>query len=135
MTMPATPAIPVSWGELLDKISILDLKRRHLDRPDALANVVHEHDLLCAIAAPAMAREGIAALVAQLAAVNAALWDIEDAIRAEDAAGRFGDAFIRLARAVYRRNDERAAIKRRIDAALGSALREEKSYAAWNTVE
>jgi hypothetical protein len=132
MTPLATPAIPVSWGELLDKLTILAIKRRRLTRADALANVAREHDLLAAAAAPALAQRGMPALFAELEAVNADLWDIEDAIREEEAAARFEAEFIRLARAVYRRNDDRAAIKRRINDALGSALVEEKSYADWN---
>ena len=132
MTPLATPEIPVSWGELLDKLTILAIKRRRLTRADALANVAREHDLLAAAAAPALTHDGIPALLVALEAVNADLWDIEDAIREEEAAARFKAEFIRLARAVYRRNDERAAIKRRINDALGSALVEEKSYADWN---
>ena len=73
-------------------------------------------------------RNDVAMLIGQLRGVNEALWDIEDAIREEDAAERFGAEFVRLARAVYGRNDERAAIKRAINTLLGSALVEEKSY-------
>lgn len=126
---PDTPHVPVSWGELLDKITILAIKRRRLADPAALANVAREHNLLLAVAAPALPR--VAALVAELEAINEDLWAIEDAIRAEEAAARFEAEFVRLARAVYRRNDARAAIKRRINDALGSALVEEKSYADW----
>ncbi|MEH3047808.1 DUF6165 family protein [Sphingomonas adhaesiva] len=68
-------------------------------------------------------------LFGRLKAVNTDLWEIEDAIRREEAAATFGDTFIRLARAVYRRNDERAALKREINLALDSELIEEKSYA------
>ncbi|SFP35452.1 DUF6165 family protein [Sphingomonas rubra] len=128
MTGQTTPTIPVSWGELLDKLTILQLKRDRIAATDARANVAREHDLLHRIGAPVLADERVAALFDELAAVNAALWDIEDAIRAEDAAGRFGQAFIDLARSVYRTNDQRAAIKRRIDVMLGSTLVEEKSY-------
>jgi len=124
-----TPTVPVSWGELLDKITILAIKRRRLADPAALANVAREHALLLAVAAPALPR--IAAPLAELEAVNEALWDVEDAIRGEEAAARFGDRFVDLARQVYRRNDARAAIKRRINDLLGSALVEEKSYADW----
>lgn len=133
MTRFDTPSVPVSWGELLDKITILAIKRRHLTRPDALANVVREHDLLTAIAAPVLAH--VADEVAELEAVNEGLWAIEDAIREEEAAQRFGPAFVALARSVYRENDRRAAIKRRINDALGSALVEEKSYADWQRAD
>lgn len=130
--MTATaPHIPVSWGELIDKITILAIKRDRLTDAGALANVAAEHDALGVIAQAAMARADVAPLVERLSAVNATLWDVEDAIRAEEAAARFGAEFIRLARAVYRRNDERAALKRAINDALGSALVEEKSYRDW----
>jgi len=127
--MLTTPTVPVSWGELLDKLTILAIKRARIAAPAALANVAREQEALAPIAAPALAVDGVAALVADLTRVNEALWAIEDDIRAEDAAGRFGDAFVALARAVYRTNDERAAIKRRINDLLGSDLVEEKSYA------
>ena len=131
MTAPlASPVVPVSWGELLDKITILEIKRARITRPDALANVEQEHRLLASAAAPALARADLQPLLADLRAVNEALWDIEDAIREEEAAQRFGSDFIRLARSVYQRNDERAATKRRINLLLGSELVEEKSYAS-----
>ncbi len=130
MTIVPTPEVPVSWGELLDKLTILAIKRARITRPDARANIETEHCLLDAIAAEALDRPGVAPLVDALRGVNEALWEIEDAIRAEDAAGRFGAEFIRLARAVYQHNDERAAIKRRINLLLQSGLTEEKSYVA-----
>lgn len=126
---PTVPSVPVSWGELIDKITILEIKRARLSREEARANVGREHALLHATAADALAQ--VAPLVAQLKAVNETLWEIEDAIRAEEAQARFGADFIRLARQVYHRNDERAAIKRRINDQLASGLVEEKSYAAY----
>ncbi|SFR77731.1 DUF6165 family protein [Sphingomonas jatrophae] len=123
-----TPLVPVSWGELLDKVTILEIKRARLTSAEARANVEREHRLLHAAAAPALAAEGIAALMDDLRGVNETLWEIEDAIREEEAAGRFGDAFIRLARSVYQQNDRRAAVKRAINDRLGSELVEEKSY-------
>lgn len=126
--MTDLPHVPVSWGELLDKITILEIKRERIGDAAARGNVVRELEMLEEIAASAMQRGGILSLIDRLRGVNAALWDIEDAIREEDAAGRFGAEFVALARAVYTRNDERAAIKRAISAALGSALVEEKSY-------
>jgi hypothetical protein len=116
----------VSWGELLDKITILELKRDRIGDAGALANVARELDLLRTIAASVSGH--VAPLVERLRGVNAALWDVEDAIRQEEAADRFGVEFVALARAVYTRNDERAAIKRAINDALGSVLVEEKSY-------
>ena len=123
------PHVPVSWGELLDKIAILEIKRERIASRAAQANVAHELGLLEQIATPVVARVDLTDLIGDLRDVNAALWEIEDAIRVEDRAGRFGEEFIALARSVYQRNDERAAIKRAINARLGSALVEEKSYA------
>jgi hypothetical protein len=129
-TLP-TPHVPVSWGELLDKISILAIKRERMGRSDALANVEFEYRLLQAIAAPALASGKIAGLTEDLRSVNEQLWDIEDAIRRHDAAGRFGAEFVALAQAVYRKNDRRASLKRQINAQLRSELIEEKSYPAF----
>lgn len=123
------PSVPVSWGELLDKITILEIKRERIVRDEARANVTREHSLLSRAGAAVLADGRVRQLFGQLKAVNADLWEIEDAIRCEEAASRFGDTFIRLARAVYHRNDERAALKREINLALESELIEEKSYA------
>ncbi len=123
-----SPTVPVSWGELLDKITILEIKHERIACPEARANVKREYEALCGIGGGALVQEGVAALVASLRHVNEELWEIEDAIRAEEADARFGPSFIRLARSVYHKNDERAALKRRINEALGSELVEEKSY-------
>ena len=123
------PRVPISWGELLDKIAILEIKQRRIAEPGARANVARELAALSAIAAGVSTRS-ITPLLVELRRVNELLWDIEDAVRREDAHGRFGAEFVRLARQVYRRNDERAAIKRAINERLGSELIEEKSYAA-----
>lgn len=131
MTRMASPKVPVSWGELLDKIAILEIKRARITRPEALAHVEEEHRLLLATAAAVLGRTDVMRLFQVLQQVNEALWDIEDAIREEEAGARFGAEFIRLARSIYRRNDERAAIKRRINALLDSELVEEKSYAGF----
>ena len=125
----AAPRVPVSWGELLDKIAILEIKQRRIAEPGARANVARELAALSAIAAGVSTRS-ITPLLVELRRVNELLWDIEDAVRREDAHGRFGAEFVRLARQVYRRNDERAAIKRAINERLWSELIEEKSYAA-----
>ncbi|MDF2495615.1 DUF6165 family protein [Sphingomonas sp.] len=130
MATIAAPSVPVSWGELLDKITILEIKRDRITRADARTNVLREYRLLQSIGAAALNRGGVAVLVEALKRVNEALWEIEDAIREQEAARDFGPEFIRLARAVYQRNDERAAIKREINHALDSDLVEEKSYAA-----
>jgi hypothetical protein len=120
----------VSWGELLDKITILEIKRERITRAAARENVLREYRMLQRIGGQVLNRSGIAPLVRALKAVNEALWEIEDAIREQEAARQFGADFIRLARAVYQRNDERAAIKREINLKLESDLIEEKSYAS-----
>jgi hypothetical protein len=130
MATIAAPSVPVSWGELLDKITILEIKRDRIARAEARENVLREYRLLRAIGAQVLNRSGVAALVEALKRVNETLWEIEDAIREQEAARDFGAEFVRLARAVYQRNDERAAIKRQINRALESDLIEEKSYAA-----
>ncbi|TCP37218.1 DUF6165 family protein [Sphingomonas sp. BK235] len=125
-----SPSVPVSWGELLDKITILEIKRERIARADARANVVREYAALSGIGAGVIGRAPIAALFGELKSINQELWEIEDAIRQEEAADSFGSDFIRLARSVYRKNDERARLKRAINLALESELIEEKSYAA-----
>lgn len=123
--------VPVAPGELIDKITILRLKSARMSDPGKLANVRHELRLLEDLAGQAIPPlAGIGALEAELQAINAALWDIEDDIRAADARGDFGEAFVALAQAVYRTNDRRAEVKRAINLALGSAIVEEKSYHA-----
>jgi hypothetical protein len=121
--------VPVSFGELLDKIAILQIKSERMHDAAKLANVRHELSALEGIwmAHPA-AGEDILELRAQLKAVNERLWVIEDDIRAKEQAQAFDDAFVQLARSVYFENDDRARIKKDINLALGSAYVEEKSY-------
>ncbi|MBB4860182.1 hypothetical protein HNO88_003523 [Novosphingobium chloroacetimidivorans] len=123
------PRVPVSWGELVDKITILQIKSERIADRDARANVAHELASLRRVAGEAIG--DVPGLIDQLRAVNEELWEIEDKIREREAKGDFGQRFIQLARAVYKKNDLRAAIKRRINDALGSELVEEKSYANW----
>jgi hypothetical protein len=123
-----SPTIPVSWGELLDKIAILEIKILRIRAPEARANVARELALLRQVASGAA---GIAELMAALRAVNTRLWRIEDLIREKEAAGDFGFGFVALARAVYRENDERGRIKQALNRRLGSALVEEKQYSAY----
>lgn len=134
MASKVSPMVPVSWGELLDKISILEIKRERIVCADARANVANEHRLLSEFGDMALCSDGIAPLYETLKAVNEDLWEIEDAIREQEAAGTFGAEFVSLARAVYHKNDERAAIKRAINLQLGSELIEEKSYADMHAV-
>ncbi|MEO6926964.1 MAG: DUF6165 family protein [Rhodanobacter sp.] len=120
---------PVSYGELIDKITILEIKSRRMTDDTKLANVRNELDLLNATWANDDASQtDIGAERASLFAVNELLWDIEDKIRLKERARAFDHEFIELARAIYFRNDERAAFKRAINLKLGSQLVEEKSY-------
>ncbi|HEY1379498.1 MAG TPA: DUF6165 family protein [Gemmataceae bacterium] len=121
--------VPVSAGELIDKITILEIKLERIADEAKLVNVRTELEALRAARAAVPASDELADLTAALKAVNEKLWDIEDAIRKCESAGDFGNRFVMLARSVYKNNDERAALKRRVNDLLGSPLVEEKSYA------
>lgn len=124
--------VPVSPGELLDKITILRIKSERIADAGKRANVVHELDLLSETADDTLPPSGsLDRLVDELKSVNEALWDIEDAIRDCERAADFGPRFVELARSVYVTNDRRAALKRQINELLGSAIVEEKSYNAY----
>jgi hypothetical protein len=126
--------VPISPGELLDKITILRIKAQRMSDPAKLSNVRLElRTLEETWGASAYAKVDIGADIDALSLVNERLWVIEDDIRDKERAQAFDAEFIRLARAVYIENDERAAIKRRINAKLGSALVEEKSYRDYRT--
>jgi hypothetical protein len=121
--------VAISPGELLDKITILRIKSVRITDAAKLANVRLELSRLEQNwAASVPAATDLLAEETELARVNAALWDIEDQIRDHESEQRFDAGFIELARSVYLRNDERAAIKRRINLKLASELIEEKSY-------
>jgi hypothetical protein len=125
-------SVPVSPGELLDKITILRIKSSRMSDAQKLANVRVELKVLEETwGASPYAKSDIAADVNALLQVNERLWVIEDDIRDKERAQAFDSEFIRLARAVYFENDERAAIKRRINLKLGSTIVEEKSYAEY----
>ena len=122
--------VPISPGELLDKITILRIKAARIRDSAKLSNVQIELEWLERVWRDSGAAiPAIAADEAELQRVNSALWDIEDRIRDKERAGAFDAEFIELARAVYVTNDERAAAKKRINTALGSRIVEEKSYA------
>lgn len=121
--------VPISPGELLDKITILRIKSARMTDPAKLANVRHELAQLEANwRASGAAIPEVSSDEAALQRVNEALWDIEDEIRDKELAQAFDARFIELARAVYVTNDERAAIKKRVNTRLGSTIVEEKSY-------
>jgi len=121
--------VPISPGELLDKITILRIKAARITDPAKLANVRLELELLEKTWRDSgAASHDIASEEEALQRVNERLWDIEDRIREKEAAQSFDSEFIELARSVYITNDERAAIKKRINTKLGSRIVEEKSY-------
>jgi hypothetical protein len=124
--------VPVSVGEVLDKITILQIKLAHISDAAKRVNIQNELDaLLPLVAGDAFTTDQLRGLMAELKAVNEALWDIEDDIREKEAAKSFDAEFIRLARAVYVTNDKRAEIKKQINLATGSSLIEEKSYESY----
>jgi hypothetical protein len=121
--------VPVSPGELLDKITILRIKSARMTDPAKLKNVRYELKLLEHTWSESVS--GVSRVTGEEAAlqeVNERLWDIEDRIRDLERENRFDAEFVALARSVYIENDERAAIKKRINLALGAKLVEEKSY-------
>jgi hypothetical protein len=126
--------VPVSPGELLDKITILRIKSSRMSDAAKVANVRIELKVLEETwSASPYAKADISADVTALLQVNERLWVIEDNIRDKEREQEFDADFIRLARAVYFENDERAAIKRRINSKLGSTIIEEKSYAEYRS--
>lgn len=121
--------VPIAPGELIDKLTILQLKSEHIADAQKLANVKHEYNTLKAVADHAIpGSDALNKLWQTLYNINADLWVIEDDIREFEGRGDFGPGFIALARAVYVTNDQRAAVKKEINLLLGSAIVEEKSY-------
>jgi hypothetical protein len=127
-----SPQVPISWGELFDKITILQIKLENLSSKKALENVEQELKKLQSILTQngSKTMETIR-LEGELRRTNQQLWGIEDKIRDKERANSFDDEFIQLARSVYITNDERSRIKRKINDLLGSELVEEKSYAEY----
>lgn len=124
--------VTVSVGELLDKITILQIKQERIHDSKKRANVTKELEILTVARDAKIAMTGeIDDLTAELKQVNESLWDIEDDIRDCERAKDFGDRFISLARAVYQTNDRRAALKNRLNILTDSAVVEEKSYQAY----
>lgn len=124
-----TIMVPVSVGELIDKITILEIKAERIGDPAKRRNVVVELEgLLPLWDGLAAGSAELADLKAQLRAVNERMWDVQDALRAREAAQDFGAEFIELARAVAARNGERVGIKNAINRLAGSQFVEEKQY-------
>jgi hypothetical protein len=125
--------IPISPGELLDKITILEIKSERISSADKKANVNKELGMLNEVWANAVAEDSeIKTMRAELKSINEALWDIEDDIRDEERDNRFGERFVELARSVYVTNDQRANVKKEINLHLKSDIVEEKSYQSYS---
>jgi len=125
------PMVALSWGEVIDKITILEIKQQRLSSAQAIDNVRRELAALNKVVAATTVPDGLAALKQALRTVNEKLWDIENKIRAKEAASAFDQRFIELARSVYINNDERAKLKREINKLLKSELIEEKQYTSY----
>ena len=125
--------VEVSWGEMIDKVTILQIKLARIQDPAKLANVQRELDALAKARADALARSPrMAELEAELRWVNEVLWENEDVLRDLERAKDYGPRFVEAARMAYRTNDRRAVVKREINDLLGSAIVEEKSYAKYD---
>lgn len=125
--------IPVSYGELIDKITILEIKKERIKDQNKLVNIDKELTCLLEVISSEVMQKGAAELYAKLKEINVKLWDIEDAIRESERRSDFGPGFVQLARAVYYTNDDRSEVKRQINGLLGSDLTEEKSYTNYKT--
>lgn len=131
MSLPS-PTVPISWGELIDKITILEIKAKNLSSPSALFNVRKELQILESSNTQASFFSGaILDLKNQLSIVNLKLWEIEDSIREKEHLKLFDNEFIELARSVYKTNDIRSRIKRTINELMNSEIIEEKSYRSY----
>lgn len=127
----STILAPVSIGELADKITILEIKAERIGDAQKLVNVRTELDGLLPLWAPlADKQSGMAELKIALREANTRMWDVQDALRAKEAAQDFGDEFVELARAVARHNGDRVEVKNRINRLAGSRFVEEKQYRA-----
>lgn len=126
--------VPISVGELFDKITILEIKQARIDDEVKQTNVGKELAVLCAIAGESLqlSDEGLR-IVDELRRVNSQLWDVEDEIRDCERKKDFGNHFVELARSVYRHNDLRALLKKQLNEMTGSELVEEKSYSGYGT--
>ncbi|MEA3023953.1 MAG: hypothetical protein QOK01_2805 [Alphaproteobacteria bacterium] len=124
--------VDIAPGELIDKLTILEIKLEKIKEERKLANIRSEYADLMRVFRSSIVETGrLTTLIAELKRINATLWRIEDDIRDQERAGTFGQAFVDLARSVYRTNDLRAATKREINELLNSAIIEEKSYSSY----
>jgi len=135
-TFVPAPKIQISWGELIDKITILEIKVRRLMEKNAIENVRRELAALNHTANEILTQQpNLLSLKEQLKSINESLWNIEDKIRAKEATQSFDQEFIELARSVYINNDKRGNLKRQINAVLNSEVVEEKQYTTYSTAD
>ena len=126
------PFIPISWGELFDKVTILQIKSEKILAPDSLKNIDRELKQLKLTFDKAFTKNSLVfELAKELRKINSKLWNVEDQIREKERKKVFDNEFIQLARSVYITNDQRSVIKRKINEAFGSELIEEKSYSKY----
>ncbi|WP_448208714.1 DUF6165 family protein [Azospirillum sp. sgz302134] len=126
------PLVEIAIGELIDKITILQIKSEHITDPEKRKNVLFEIEILDKARRECVPESAeLVQLEAELKAVNQQIWDIEDAVRDCERNKRFDDHFVALARSVYKTNDKRAAVKKKINELFNSRIVEEKSYAAY----
>lgn len=125
--------VPVSVGDLIDKLTILEIKLKRIDDPQKREHIQNELELLVPVVKEAklMDEPSLIRLKDRLSAVNQLLWEIEDEIRGHERRLDFGSEFVELARAVYKTNDLRAELKREINLSIGSSIVEEKSYSGY----
>ena len=127
-----SPKVPISWGEMVDKLSILRIKREKFSTDEALANVEIEYQkLLVFFELGLKERQELSGLERKLRTINLSLWDIENKIREKEAEKMFDNEFIELARSVYAENDKRSELKREINLKCKSDLFEEKEYSKY----
>jgi hypothetical protein len=132
--LASSPSVRISWGELLDRITILEIKVQRLKSQAATEKVQHELAILSSAADEILSEQPhLIALKEQLKSVNEVLWDIEDKIRAKEAAKSFDQHFIELARSVYINNDKRGDLKGQINTLLNSDFAEEKQYTSYSS--
>lgn len=126
------PLLPVSWGEVFDKQSILEIKTKRVTEAPKRVHIERElSEVRLVIGSLSRFPELLPTLMDQLKCINETLWDVEDALRQAERSPVFDDASVQLARQVYLSNDRRAGLKREINVLLGSVLQEEKSYPAY----
>jgi hypothetical protein len=128
MNKPNTPLTPISWGELIDKVTILEIKLLKIKNESALVNIQKELSYLVEIVSNENIEHSVFEFKSSLKEVNLKLWVVEDDIRDKELKSEFDDEFILLARSVYKFNDDRAKLKKLINLVLNSELVEEKSY-------